>query len=708
MRISITKLMVLSIFCTFLFFQNGRAYDNYFTHPYINEKVVKEHSSFDTILKTSIGLNGGIYASYLDKQIWQLVRDGGKEEDEPSWRCLRHFHDPLNSNWDNAGLMSVYQSMIYWAQTPAPANSYGLYNEYSWILAREYYHQALLTGSEELYAKTFRAIGQLMHLVSDAAVPAHVRNDPHAPFLRDADKYEEYVKSLFYKENEGIASLEFDNFTVDRAIFDKAVSDPMAPSPISALWDHNEYEAGGSTLPDGSITTIGLAEYTNANFWTEDTFPWKALSGNYPHPALEDTNYDENVWLNPESIDAEDGEIDNRIYFSKETGDPVKHFLAAGYWYYQLFMWNKPETDYAFLLDEVCFNDYAAKLIPRAVGYSAALLDYFFRGELEVTVNPHFRDNVMEDIGLNIQNVTETQEAMSEGNFFLLFRFTPVNGNTDGSDDVFVLADQTPTSGTLSYEDIVERAFTTSQDIPVECWNSVTCTLVFRGKLGNETNAVVGKVFKPGKIILNEDWKNGIVYTDDNWQDMVDNGDNTIKQIKWQDTGNIDDYASKEAIDGHLIMTSSRPPDQNGTSRVNSMITDFTTDGSDGILITATAELHFLIPEMNTLVEDPEDLTNNGIQLYFNDGTVFHYSGDGRPIAVMESGIVPLGFSLDDKHYIDNIVNRFLSENIPVPDPLYLRGIHFKQKAYIEDLNDYSFYMDVDAIRLFDTKWEEQ
>ena len=33
-------------------------------------------------------------------------------------------------------------------------------------------------------------------------------------------------------------------------------------------------------------------------------------------------------------------------------------------------------------LDPGVFADYAALLLPRAVGYSAALLDYFFRGRL--------------------------------------------------------------------------------------------------------------------------------------------------------------------------------------------------------------------------------------------------------------------------------------------------------------------------------------
>jgi hypothetical protein len=366
--------MVFSAYFTFIFHQDIGAYDNDITHRFINERAVKEKSVIDRILTTSLGFKDGLFNKIDQKEIWKWIRDGGYEEDEPEWRCLRHFHDPLKS-WDEAGLLSQYASMIDWAQTPEPGNAFELYNEYSWWLARKYYREALLSGSEVQYAKTFRAIGQLMHLVSDAAVPAHVRQNPHISLLLDADPYERWVET----NQKTIKTMQYDAFTVDRAIFDMAVANVSAPCPVSALWDHDEYPPDGSNLPDGLNNTIGLAEYTNANFWTEDTF------ADYPHPHLDDTDYDEDVWLNPETVDAEDGEKDHRIYFGKNTGDPVAHFVAAGYWYYQLAIWNAPEVKYAFVLDERCFADYASKLIPRAIGYSAQLLDYFFRGTIAVS-----------------------------------------------------------------------------------------------------------------------------------------------------------------------------------------------------------------------------------------------------------------------------------------------------------------------------------
>jgi hypothetical protein len=83
MRISTFKFMVLSIFCTFLFYNDGRAYDNTTTHRYINEKAVKGISTIDTVLQSAIGFDKGIYEIINEKRIWEWIREGGYQ----SWRC---------------------------------------------------------------------------------------------------------------------------------------------------------------------------------------------------------------------------------------------------------------------------------------------------------------------------------------------------------------------------------------------------------------------------------------------------------------------------------------------------------------------------------------------------------------------------------------------------------------------------------------------
>ncbi len=56
-------------------------------------------------------------------------------------------------------------------------------NLWSWPKAREYYYTALTSSTkderEEYFVYTFRALGQVMHLLADASVPAHTRNDIH-------------------------------------------------------------------------------------------------------------------------------------------------------------------------------------------------------------------------------------------------------------------------------------------------------------------------------------------------------------------------------------------------------------------------------------------------------------------------------------------------------------------------------------------------
>jgi Tol biopolymer transport system component len=483
MRMSIIKMIVVLFSYALMFIQSSDAYDNVYTHPYINEKAVKEHLKVNTILKETVGLNDGIYTKFGDKRIWELIRDGGIQEDEPEWRCFRHFHDPLNASWDDAGLLSLYKSMIYWAQTP---------------------DQALLTGTEEQYAKTFRSLGHLMHLVSDAALPAHVRNDAHPKFFEkitiydDSDPYESWVGNNHKK----IKEMEYERFTVDQAIFDMAVANTSAPSPVSALWDHDEYNSDGSNMPDDSNKTIGLAEYTNANFWTEDTFPWKFNSGNYPHPVLEDTNYDENVWLNPKQVDAEDGVTDKRIYFSKTSDAVGTPFLAAGYWYWQLYMWNKPEVDDTFLLDEKCYEQYAKKLIPRAIGYSAALLDYFFRGTMDVKnlsvnydTNRTGDDLVISAVNFEATNSTPSPtqpepavEPMQNGTLDLVCRYTPPSGG----DMVYEVVKGFYT--VVDENDAINNGYVSlsiplDHSIPIDALD-LNFTLVYRGRLGNETDAV--------------------------------------------------------------------------------------------------------------------------------------------------------------------------------------------------------------------------
>ena len=129
MKLLIPKLTVLVMILLSFDIHGIWAYDNEYTHRYINE-MAAEKSQLKNYLKTSLGIKKGLYEEINGKYIWQWISDGGFNEDEPEIRCLQHFHNPIEA-WEAAGLSSFFQSMIYWAQTPEPEAPNVFNNEYS-------------------------------------------------------------------------------------------------------------------------------------------------------------------------------------------------------------------------------------------------------------------------------------------------------------------------------------------------------------------------------------------------------------------------------------------------------------------------------------------------------------------------------------------------------------------------------------------------
>lgn len=153
-----------------------------------------------------------------------------------------------------------------------------------------------------------------MHLMSDASVPAHVRNDAHVFPYEFAGRevgsqwqtYESWAKRQMTGNAPG--KLNFTGVSPVAGIFVLAKNAIAAPVPISALWDTDTYT--GADVRTAAGFDIGLTEYTNANFFSEDT-----IFKDYPHPAYADTNYLDAI-NHPEEVDAEDGKFDNRVYIT--------------------------------------------------------------------------------------------------------------------------------------------------------------------------------------------------------------------------------------------------------------------------------------------------------------------------------------------------------------------------------------------------------
>lgn len=352
-------------------------------------------SSIDSILREELAFSDGARTPFrrgLQLQVpEEWIADGARTEDIPDLRVLNHFHNPL-ADWGQAGLtvfgVQLGQSSVLWQQNPnqndarvtlpipgvLPQFQVGGGN-WSWQDARRFFLDGLTKEStvdrEGRFADTFLVLGHLTHLVQDATVPAHVRNDQHLKngSIDFSDGYENFV-------NNNVARIpEFAAGLVKPASLGFTVTGrAAAPVAVARLIDTDLFTGLNADMLAG--TSIGIAEYTNGNFLTQDTL-------------FKDFTLPRERSLRPQQLVPEGG--GQRQYFRKvEDGEPVDFFVAKGTLFDRLLF--RGSLTAGYLLTDKSYASYAAKLLPRAVGYSAALIDYFFRSKLDIDLFPDPND----------------------------------------------------------------------------------------------------------------------------------------------------------------------------------------------------------------------------------------------------------------------------------------------------------------------------
>ena len=481
------------------------------THRLINQAAANT-PTFDGFLQTELGLRDGLveFFDHVPAIVW--IGEGGDREDD-GIRFFRHFHDPLQP-WDEAGL-AQFDSSIRWMQRSDEVQGW------SWHKARNSYWTALTTADpiaqQRNWADTFRALGQIMHLVVDASVPEHTRLDPHplegicrSVYLRCLGNYEYWVSDQ-HTAPESRADFIFTYLSTpidfDRAILQEPTADLAAPIPIARLIDTDTYTGAD---PNVTLTgAVGIAEVANANFFSEDTG-----DRSYPFPSL--------AMLEPSQRPApRTGRP--RAYFKKGLGDgmPVDPALAECIFYQRTSAEGVLQPVSYTCVDENVWKATARLMLPRAVGYARGVLDYFFRGRIEIAppdrfvygLAPFLEDNAgaFTRLRFKVRNATPNEDAggsqHTAGQMVAVVRYrksarNPIEDpSVRPSDQLFFAVSETiPVALTATFQEL-DFDFNKSP-LPTNAVD-VFLTVVWRGQLGLEPDAVLvgGKdLFEPDSV----------------------------------------------------------------------------------------------------------------------------------------------------------------------------------------------------------------
>lgn len=516
-----TLLLFLALSCVY----TNRAYsfDDKKTHRELTDAATV-HSTLISYLVDNVGFNEGLDKKLkgIDRNghernnsILSWLQEGSSDEDLPTFcRASNHFHKPIyTGNWAQSQMSDSFTvdaacgtshrySNVTWAtgfidpsidigprvgQDRGLSGLYDAPQEMGWDSARTYFYEALTSREplekEAKFIKTFRAVGQVMHLLQDMAVPAHVRNDMQSHLWNNLNPFK--------------WGNAFEKYVVNHSDARNKVSDKdkpafaASPTRLTDFWDTDTYT--GETPTAG--TNLGLAEYTNANFVSDFTIfkPQSDTKHYFKYPA--ETSAEKVNMLIPNPF-VPSAVVTRKYYVKKRDGD--MGYLLAGVGYLPVKV--RPVLDtatYEMLppMDNYVHADYADRLLPRAVGYSAALLDYFFRGKIKLTLaNPE--DITFRNIKVTAQNDT-AGENMGLGDVSLVIRYKAL-AETSLSGDKWLLSNPSSVdtykviklASQIDLKDPKILTFDLSGEPLPMYFSDMAMQLVFKGKLGNEENAI--------------------------------------------------------------------------------------------------------------------------------------------------------------------------------------------------------------------------
>jgi len=320
------------------------------------------------------------------REIFGLFRDGADFEDANT-RAMNHFFNPLTGKGLTVG-GNTYSASPDWAIDGKGDPSTV---QFSFKAARQYLWEAVANGSnsyayrQKQFGLMFETLGHVIHHLQDMAQPQHVRDEMHCDLLPceivglyNPSLYESFTKD----EGQAAGHLTYGGYD---PVYSSA--DPATFNTPRNFW----------TTTTNANTGKGIAEYTNRGFVSKMTnfdnavfsspqldpaniiptdigslCAWEAASAHTPCPP--GLNLSGTMLMIANTV------TDNY----RESQKAVNPFASTASIYDEDL--KDAGKGAIFSLNRFNFNTAQDLLIPRAVGYSAGLINYFFRGKMQISL----------------------------------------------------------------------------------------------------------------------------------------------------------------------------------------------------------------------------------------------------------------------------------------------------------------------------------
>jgi len=389
------------------------------------------------------------------------------------------------------------------------------------------------------WATAFRALGDVLHLNQDMAQPQHTRNEAHSGKYCFVEGLCPAGHTSVYEKYMNARALRLRTFN-SLAPFRTPVGVPINPLVLGAysIPAFAKYSDYWSTAPgDPSVNGKGLADYSNRGFFTaaknfgSNDYRWPSSNlTDYSIRTVAPTRWDGSLASDATPVQIYYGQVRDTL---QEIATPAVPLTTSGLW--DQFLKEKAAQP-RYTLNRLNYDAMADLLLPRAVAYSAGLINFFFRGRIDIklpqegvfALADHADNEGFKTVRAKISNVTPSfvdagnnvqAQDMTGGTFFAVVRYhtdkqyvdslekivgtapctdyaavidtAKLDASTDCRDGVEQIIVSKPLDGislAANSEADVEFDF---QDRPIPYgMTDVVLQVVYRGPLGSETDAV--------------------------------------------------------------------------------------------------------------------------------------------------------------------------------------------------------------------------